>query len=76
MRLCAKRVIAGYVITCVGDPGPYSYLESRLGNTLTDRVVAHVFKHTEHPPNGIVGAIVAAMKGNIAGQELICLLAL
>ncbi len=46
--LLREQVIAGYVMTCVGDPGPYSYLESRLGNTLVDRVTAHVFKHMQH----------------------------
>lgn len=40
-----RAVKAGYVITCVGDPGPFSYLESRLGNRLVDRISAHVLKH-------------------------------
>jgi len=41
-----KKVIAGYVITCVGDPGPFSYLQTRKENTLIDRVTIHVLKHS------------------------------
>lgn len=44
-----KDVIAGYVITCIGDPGPFSYLQSRTENTLSDRTAIHVLKHLGHP---------------------------
>lgn len=45
-----ERIIAGFVLTCVGDDRAYSYLETRKGNTLTDRVMKNVlgFAHPEY----------------------------
>jgi len=40
-----RKVSGGYVITCVGDPGNFSYLKTRQGNSLVDRVSLHVLKH-------------------------------
>lgn len=43
-----EHTIAGFVLTCVGDNRAYSYLETRKGDTLTDRVMKNVLGFT-HP---------------------------
>ena len=40
-----KNVIAGYNVTCVGDNRTYSYLPSRNGKSISDKVAIHVLKH-------------------------------
>ena len=42
-----KNVIAGFNITCIGDERCYSYLPSRDGDALSDRVAKHVLKHID-----------------------------
>lgn len=40
-----QRTIAGFMVTCVGDERTYSYVPSRRGDSISDRVALHVLKH-------------------------------
>lgn len=37
-----QKVKAGFILTCVGDPGKFSYIPSRYGNTFADKVALNV----------------------------------
>ncbi|WIW70386.1 DUF4910 domain-containing protein [Anaerosinus gibii] len=43
---CLKQnVIAGFNLSCVGDNRTFSYVESRYGNTLADKVAKNILKY-------------------------------
>jgi len=51
LKQLQQNIIAGFTVTCIGDDHAYSYVPSRAGDTLADRVALHVLKHTD--PNFI-----------------------
>lgn len=45
IKAMKKNIVAGFVLTCLGDNNTYSYLESPYANTLSDKVAKNVLKH-------------------------------
>ncbi len=48
LSVMKQRTIAGFNVSCVGDDRTYSYIASRDGNTLADRVMKNVL-HYHYP---------------------------
>jgi aminopeptidase-like protein len=50
LKRMQRRVIAGYVLTCVGDDRQFSYLRSREGGTLSDLAAFAAFAELQLQP--------------------------
>lgn len=48
LKKMKKNIVAGFNITCIGDDRAYSFLPSRNGETLSDRVARHVLGYIAH----------------------------
>lgn len=44
-----KNLIAGWVLTCLGDSGEFSYIPSRNGNSYADRITLDCFRQNNIP---------------------------
>lgn len=44
-----QKTVAGYVLTCVGDEGMFTYKRSKHRTSLADRTAEHVLKNQEEP---------------------------
>jgi len=42
-----EQLVAGFVVTCIGDSGVFTYKRSRQGNALPDRTVELLLKQTQ-----------------------------
>ena len=51
LDLLKKNVIGGYVLTCLGDDNRYSYLKSKSGNSISDRIALDIFKNIKKKEN-------------------------
>lgn len=43
-----ENVIAGFVLSCIGDNGPYSYVPTKNENTYVDKVVLHTMSQYDN----------------------------
>ena len=44
LKKMKKSIIAGFNLSCIGDTRAYSYVPSRTGKTLSDKIAKHVLK--------------------------------
>src|SRR5690606_4323296 len=46
LKWLQNHVRGGYVLTCIGDRGEFSYLQTRRADQLVDRLTPHVMRHS------------------------------
>lgn len=47
LQMLKENMVAGFVLSCVGDNRAYSYIETREADTLADKVMQNVLKHVD-----------------------------
>ncbi len=45
IKTLKKNIIAGYIITCIGDERNYSYLKTKTGNSISDKIAISTLKN-------------------------------
>lgn len=45
-----RKLVGGYVLTCLGDDRDYSYLQTRNGHTVSDQAVVQAYRHLRLTP--------------------------
>lgn len=45
-----KHTVAGFNVTCVGDNGSFSYIQSRYGNTKADKIIDYALRRYSQQP--------------------------
>ncbi len=48
VKYLKEHLDAGFVLSCVGDDKDYSIVRSKYGDTLADRALIQILKHTDH----------------------------
>lgn len=46
LKKLKKNTVGGFNVSCVGDDRTYSYVPSRNGKTISDKIANHILKHT------------------------------
>ena len=68
LKYFKNNLIAGFILTCLGDERCVSYMPSRKGDTLSDRIALKILKKLIIKRNITLGWIGLVMKGSIVHQ--------
>ena len=67
-----KKIVAGYIINCVGHGNEVTYKKSRIGDTLSDHAALNVITNSNYNYKIVDFDLMEAMKDNFAHLDLIC----